>query len=281
MFCGALGAAALAPPAAFAVDRRRVRILSIANDYPAAGAMPHLPRTLAESTEFLRAASRLPRSETVAITQAPFADLQTRIGAFCEGQHSNDLVILHYAGHGIQVSNQNYLITQDDHAVSIQNVMRRLRGAYGDRVLVAFLNACRNNPFSDAEGEGLRLVRHNDLHDEGELISSADVSGEGLAKFDLRDDDQSRMFILFASALGRISQDNVTEDDDLSPFGRALVRHIGDRVNIQTLFTRIAADTEAATASQSGGVRQAPHWQASNTTEFWLAGHPRMRAVPL
>ena len=67
-----------------------------------------------------------------------------------------DVAFVYYAGHGIQVGSQNYLLPTkevfeseydvEDYGVSVQDIMRYLTGM-SDQVNVLILDACRDNPF--------------------------------------------------------------------------------------------------------------------------------------
>ena len=70
-----------------------------------------------------------------------------------------DVAFVYYAGHGIQVDDENFLLpTKEefsseedvlDFAVSVQNVMRYLK-SQTDEVNILILDACRDNPFESS-----------------------------------------------------------------------------------------------------------------------------------
>ena len=67
-----------------------------------------------------------------------------------------DVACVYYAGHGVQIDSENYLLpTKEiyeseedvmDFGVSVQNILRYLE-SHGDKVNIFILDACRNNPF--------------------------------------------------------------------------------------------------------------------------------------
>lgn len=78
--------------------------------------------------------------------------------------------LVYYAGHGLQVDGENFLVPVDakvekeadvvDQTVRLADVMQALETA-PSRVRIVILDACRNNPFSalgDASGKGLAIV---------------------------------------------------------------------------------------------------------------------------
>ena len=84
-----------------------------------------------------------------------------------------EVAFVYYAGHGIQVDDENFLLpTKEeftseedvlDYAVSIQNIMRYLK-AQTNEVNILILDACRDNPF------------------ESNWNATRSLKGEGLAK---------------------------------------------------------------------------------------------------
>lgn len=82
----------------------------------------------------------------------------------------NSAALVYYAGHGLQVDGENFLVPVDakiekesdvaEQAVRLAEVMQALENA-PSRVRIVILDACRNNPFSalrDASGKGLAIV---------------------------------------------------------------------------------------------------------------------------
>ena len=78
------------------------------------------------------------------------------INEFGDKRSEYDIAFVYYAGHGVQVNNQNYLLPTkevfknnnnvDDNGVSVQKIMRYLEGKT-NHVNVLILDACRDNPF--------------------------------------------------------------------------------------------------------------------------------------
>ena len=101
-----------------------------------------------------------------------------------------DVAFVYYAGHGIQVDDENFLLpTKEeftseedvlDYAVSIQNIMRYLK-AQTNEVNILILDACRDNPFESnwnatrsLKGEGLAKIPPP----TGSLIAFSTDSGQ-------------------------------------------------------------------------------------------------------
>ncbi len=81
---------------------------------------------------------------------------------------ADSAALVYYAGHGLQVDGENYLVpvdarlTKEDdlaqHGVKLADVMGALQSA-PSKIRIVILDACRNNPFSGATGgRGLAIV---------------------------------------------------------------------------------------------------------------------------
>ena len=78
------------------------------------------------------------------------------IREFGQKRAEYDVAFVYYAGHGIQVDNENFLLptkeeflSEDDvldFGVSVQNVLRYLESE-SEKVNILILDACRDNPF--------------------------------------------------------------------------------------------------------------------------------------
>ena len=83
-----------------------------------------------------------------------------------------DVAFVYYAGHGIQIGNQNFLLPTEetyqsefdvqDYGVSVQNIIRYLNSVT-DKVNVFVLDACRNNPIESQWGQTRSLNQSSGL----------------------------------------------------------------------------------------------------------------------
>ncbi|MDC1459763.1 caspase family protein [Flavobacteriaceae bacterium] len=83
-------------------------------------------------------------------------DFKRAILEFGKKRPNYDVAFVYYAGHGVQVSDENYLLptkvefsSEDEvemFGVSVQDIMRYLK-AQTDQVNILILDACRDNPF--------------------------------------------------------------------------------------------------------------------------------------
>tara|TARA_B100001093_G_scaffold126525_1_gene119092 strand:+ start:3403 stop:5271 length:1869 start_codon:yes stop_codon:yes gene_type:complete len=117
-------------------------------------------------------------------------DMTAAIREFGSKRSEYDVAFVYYAGHGIQVDDENFLLpTKEvfeeefdvmDYGVSVQNIMRYLR-AQTNEVNVLILDACRNNPF-ESNWNTTRSVKSQGLAKipppTGSLIAFSTDSGQ-------------------------------------------------------------------------------------------------------
>ncbi len=125
-----------------------------------------------------------------------------------------EVALFFYAGHGLQVNGQNYLVPVDAMVefeseidlslVSLSGVMQQLER--GSRTNIVFLDACRDNPFAK------QLSR-----------SMGNRSAESLSKGLGRIQSGSGTFIAFATQPDAVAADGTGRN---SPFTTALLDHI-------------------------------------------------------
>lgn len=173
-----------------------------------------------------------------------------------------DVALFFYAGHGIQVNEQNYLVPVDAMVeyeaeadislVSLSGVMQQLER--GSKTNLIFLDACRNNPFAD------------------ELAKSENRSAASISKGLSRVQTGSGTFIAFATEPDKVASDGAGRN---SPFTGALLKHIdAPGQSISDLMISVRNDVMASTAK-----KQVP-WDSSSLTdrfEFAEAAAPEAR----
>lgn len=159
-----------------------------------------------------------------------------------------DLALFYYAGHGIQLFDQNFLLARDvdpgkitqvsDLGLDLSNFMARLRASGAVRTAL-LIDACRNNPFPFEET--VRLVDLVRKAGGGNPSTSADtVAGSrGLARMILvestnqqkqRSDGKAETLLFFAAQPGQVSFDGAGQNsyfveglrEELSKSGRPL-----------------------------------------------------------
>jgi uncharacterized caspase-like protein len=119
---------------------------------------------------------------TTLIEDVSRARLAEALEDFTASLTASDVVVFYYAGHGVQVGGQNYLLPVDFKgrsetsvrfgAVSANDVQRMLERA---RVSMLVLDACRNNPFTGSRAAGGGLAP---METRGSLVAFATGAGQ-------------------------------------------------------------------------------------------------------
>ena len=115
------------------------------------------------------------------VENADRAQLTSRLSDFAGSLRDDDVALFYFAGHGVQVEQENYLMPTDYvgrtaaalrfDAVSASDVQEMLRPA---RVAMLVFDACRNNPYRGVRG-GAGLAA---MEARGTLIAYAAGAGE-------------------------------------------------------------------------------------------------------
>jgi uncharacterized caspase-like protein len=158
--------------------------------------------------------------------------------------------LIFYAGHGVQIDGENYLLPVDVRpdsgaqlkatTISLNTVLSGLDDRV--RTTIVILDACRDNPLAPQAATpavaGRSLTLGPGLAQPGDPGHAA-APGAGT-------------LLAFATAPGQVALDG---DATNSPFSAALIRHIGTRsVEIQTVLTRSAPmSSPPPTESRSRG----------------------------
>ena len=167
-----------------------------------------------------------------------------------------DVGLFFYAGHGMQVSGENYLIPVDAslaqetdlafEAVKVeQAVDQMLRSA---RIKVVILDSCRDNPLAAQLARSMGPISRSVAPSSGLSAMSAGASGT---------------LIAFATAPGKIALDGTGQH---SPFTTALLNHIETPgLDIDVMMKRVRGDVARVT-----GERQQPWTNSALNGEFYL-----------
>ncbi|MBI5319300.1 caspase domain-containing protein [Bradyrhizobium sp.] len=210
--------------------------------------VPRLPNPRNDASDLIA------RLKSIGFEVTPGLDLDRNallqsLATFGRAAEGADVALFFYAGHGLQVNGQNYLVPVDGKVeyeaeldialVPVSLVMQQL--ARGSRVNLVFLDACRDNPFAKDLSRTLGT-------------RSATALGRGLSRIQTA----SGTFIAFAT-----QPDNVAQDGDgrNSPFTKALLANIEKPgLSISDLMIEVRNDV----MRQTNG-KQVP-WDSSSLT---------------
>lgn len=164
------------------------------------------------------------------------------------------VAMIYYAGHGVQLAGENYLLPVDakiatpadldGNSLRLVDLMGTLE-SIPSRMRIVVLDACRNNPFpgvNDA-GRGLAIV-----------------------------DAPNGSIVGYSTAPGMEAQDG---DSNHSPYTQAFLRRAREpNLPIEQLFKRVRLDVNDATEG-----RQTPWESSSLTSEFYFFGDTAVAAT--
>tara|TARA_B100000989_G_scaffold15164_1_gene10146 strand:+ start:313 stop:2271 length:1959 start_codon:yes stop_codon:yes gene_type:complete len=159
-------------------------------------------------------------------------DMTAAIREFGSKRSEYDVAFVYYAGHGIQVDDENFLLpTKEvfeeefdvmDYGVSVQNIMRYLR-AQTNEVNILILDACRDNPF------------------ESNWNTTRSLKGGGLAKIP----PPTGTLIAFSTDSGQTAPDG---DGNNSAYTVSLAKNmLLEDTSIDQVFRNVRAEVLAQT----------------------------------
>src|SRR5208282_2566413 len=192
---------------------------------------PHLTNPVNDARAIGDSLRRL-KFEVTELYDPDFRALNSGIRAFGIRAASADVAVVYYAGHGVQVERQNYLIPSDAklererdllyEAVPLDRLLGEVSQA--SRIGIVLLDSCRNNPFIERVARSMTIA--------GRAVGTT----PGLARVD--NVPRNTMVVMAAKA------DQIAEDgQDHSPFAAALLAHFQIPGLELSLFFRSVRDT--------------------------------------
>ncbi|HLZ05349.1 MAG TPA: caspase family protein [Bradyrhizobium sp.] len=218
--------------------------------------VPALPNPANDATDIAAALTRL--GFTVAlVTNASFDEMRRGLIALGHDAAGADMAVVYFAGHGMEISGENWLIPIDaelkrdtdaeNEAVSLRSVMLQVSNTTSLGLVI--LDACRNNPFA------VRMQRS--------LASRAVVSG-GLGRIE----PVGNVLVAYAARDGTTALDG---DGKNSPFATALLHNIEvPGVEVTFMFRNVRDDVMEAT----GNEQQPFVYGSLSRRAIYLAGPP-------
>ncbi|MEO1491846.1 MAG: caspase family protein [Pseudomonadota bacterium] len=179
---------------------------------------------------------------------------------------SNDVSVIYFAGHAVQIQGENYLIPVDfdisgkspddtvGDMVSVSDILRIMERA-GARKTIIVLDACRNDPF---EGDP--------------AAQAAGIGTPGLAIPPAVKSNDAEILFLYATAPGQVAYDG---EGGNSPFTSALAKWLPDQ---RLSFNEVVQATIREVTSETDG-DQVP-WVSSNFSNPVQLAKPVEAPVP-
>lgn len=227
-------AAALAGVAPLpAADGKRVALVIGNGAYRSVPALTNPPT---DAGDIAAALKRLGFAVTL-IRNGSFDDMRRSLIAFGREAAGADMATVYFAGHGMEINGDNWLIPVDaelkrdtdaaNEAISLQSVMLQVSST-GSLGLV-ILDACRNNPFAAKMSRSI-------------ATRAATTSGLG------RIEPVGNVLVAYAARDGTTALDG---DGRNSPFAAALLRNIeAPGVEVTFMFRNVRDDVMEATRNE-------------------------------
>jgi len=182
------------------------------------------------------------------------ASVETALADFTIAAKNAEMAVFFFAGHGVQISGENYLISTDftefnagglqNKAITMSDVRAAFEAASPD-VGIVILDACRNNPFVEAGQVPPGLARSN--------------GGAGL-------------LIAYATDPGNVAYDGAGEN---SVFTKAIIDNIGTKgLEARIMFGRVRQQVILETRGA-----QIPWVEEAVLGEHYFAGQQRAGVV--
>lgn len=207
--------------------------------------------------------------EVTTLIDAPQDDLVRALDDFAFRSETADLALIYFAGHGVEVQGENFLIPVDaavrsnadiqQQSVSLTDMLAAVDHARKMRVVI--LDSCRDRPFQD-------LIVTEDAASADGSAGGGRGGGGGLAP---ATPDRGTL-VAFAARDGQVALDG---DGANSPFAQALVDNLAEPgLEISLMFRQVRDEVLAKTSNL-----QEPHTYGSLPgMPYYIAGAPEERA---
>jgi caspase domain-containing protein len=215
-----------------------------------------LPNPRNDAEDVAAALRRLGFEVTVGydLDQSGFAGT---IDTFARALDGADVGLFFYAGHGLQISDRNYLVSTGARldstflvpaeTIELDAIVRLMESKTATNLI--FLDACRNNPLAENLKRSLATV------------SRSAALGRGLARVEPSGRDT---LIAFSAAPGQEAADGRSRN---SPFTASLLKHISQPgLEVSVMLKDVAADVREETRNA-----QRPQQVSDMTKSFYFA----------
>ena len=235
-----------------AAAERRVALVIGNGDY---SSVPGLANPRADAEEMAAALRRLGFEVELGI-DLDLQGMRRTVQAFARQLEGAEVALFFYAGHGMQVYGQNYLLPVDaaletEADLDFAAFPARLVMAQMERwpsIKIVILDACRNNPFATQLSRSMGKTRAGRALNRG--LAPIETTGGTL--------------LAYATDPGDVAADG---EGRHSPFTAALLKHVETPgVEINTMLARVRAEVYRSTGEQ-----QRPWTETSLIGEFYMA----------
>ncbi|MBL8588151.1 MAG: caspase family protein [Methylobacteriaceae bacterium] len=236
--------------AAGAQAERRVALVIGNSSYKKVAALPNPGNDASDVAAVLRGLD----FDVINVIDADQIGFNRALGEFSRKAIDADAALFFYAGHGVQLRGQNYLLPVDADAkdevsaefefVALERVRQALDRAAPSAVRILILDACRDNPLARTAAltRGVQATR-------------------GLARIDL--ETVGGMIVVYATQANQVAQDGTERN---SPFTSALLARLKEPgLEVGALFRRVTNDVRQKTQG-----KQIPELSISLGQDYYL-----------
>src|SRR5215475_3350534 len=196
----------------------------------------NLPNPAHDAQDIAESLKRLGFTVTI-VTDADFDKFRRALLDFGRIAPKSEMAVFYFAGHGVEISGNNWLLPTDaelksdvdaaTEAVGLQSAMQAVAAA--KTLGLVILDACRNNPFQS----GMRRA-----------VVTRSVQVLGLAPVEPTDN----VLVAYAARDGTVANDGAGRN---SPYTAALLKHIETPgLEVDFLFRNVRDDVMAATDNE-------------------------------
>jgi tetratricopeptide (TPR) repeat protein len=214
-----------------------------------------LPNTLNDAKDMSAALKRLD-FDVDTVLDPSRSELEAAIRRYGDGSAGAEASVFYYSGHALEAGGHNWILPATANinserdlrfeAVDLSAILEQADGAA--RVSIAFLDACRDNPFA------------------GRISASGRGLSRGLERIEL---STSGVLVAFSTAPGQIALDGVSDKKN-SPFTAALLSHLETAgLEVKSLLSRVTKDVVEGTKG-----RQRPWQNSSLEGDFYFVPPP-------
>ena len=185
-----------------------------------------------------------------------------------------DVGLFFYAGHGLQINGENFMVPVDASFENVQDLSGELvsmskflaKMEKYTKTNLIFLDACRNNPLADVIQSQVAAGRSMKIDKKAQVESV----GQGLAEMQA----SVGTLIAYATQPGNVAEDGTGMN---SPFTTGILKHIHEPgTEIREILTSVRVSVLAETNQ-----RQIPWDHSSLTGEFYFIAPVKPRDIPI
>ncbi|WP_299192791.1 caspase family protein [uncultured Erythrobacter sp.] len=228
------------------------------------------PRT---DIRLISSALRTTSVSDLTVLEEPSAEeWQSGLDAWLDALSGDDIGFFYFAGHGFQIEGQNFLMSSDGKSLIpldslVTQITERARGA------VIIIDACRNNPYFDAEPDDqIEVVEISGPTRSISYVTFSDLSTASGGLAQLANLRGLSAVAFFSTEPGNVAEDG-PEPGKGSPFAIEFAKQIDRRQSLDEVFRKTAIAVTERTEN-----RQSPWRQGDLAFDVFVSG---MRALPI